>query len=140
MRDLTARKSSRALARAGFTLLEIMIVITIILILLTLAAGRYEKSVLRAKESALRQDLRVMRASIDQYTLDKQIAPQSLEDLVSSGYLREIPTDPITRQKDWRVDVDSVVISPEQQGTGITDVHSNSPSISPFENTPYDKW
>ena len=124
MRDITARKSSRALALAGFTLLEIMIVITIILILLTLAAGRYEKTVLRAKESALKQDLRVMRAAIDQYTLDKQTAPQSLEDLVSAGYLREIPTDPITRLKDWRVDVESVVISPEQQGTGITDVHS----------------
>ena len=138
MREAVRRKGSLALA--GFTLLELMIVITIILILLTLAAGRYEKSVLRSKETALRQDLRVMREAIDQYTLDKQTAPQSLEDMVSAGYLREIPTDPITRQKDWRVDVDNVVISPEQQGTGITDVHSNSPAISPFENTPYDKW
>jgi prepilin-type N-terminal cleavage/methylation domain-containing protein len=81
----------------GFTLLELMIVMTIILILATMGAGRYEQSVQRAKEAALKQDLFVMRQAIEQYTLDKTTAPQSLDDLVTAGYLREIPTDPMTR-------------------------------------------
>ncbi len=139
-RNNSAQISRRALARAGFTLLEMMIVVTIILILLGLGSGLYIKSVLRSKEAALKQDLFVMRQSIEQYTLDKQAAPQSLEDLVSSGYLREIPTDPITRAKDWQVEYENVVLSPEQSGTGITNVHSASENISPFENTQYSKW
>ncbi len=125
---------------AGFTLLELMIVITIILILIALGAGRYEQSVARSKEAALKQDLFVMRQAIEQYTLDKQAAPQSLDDLVSAGYLREIPMDPMTRQKDWRVDYENVVLSPDQTGTGITDVHSTSERVSPFEKTPYSSW
>ncbi len=124
----------------GFTLLELMIVITIILILITIGAGHYQRSLLRAKEAALHHDLRVMREAIEQYTLDKQTAPQSLDDLVSAGYLREIPTDPITRRKDWRADFENVLLSPEQSGTGITDVHSTSESVSPFENSPYSSW
>jgi len=127
-------------ARAGFTLLELMIVITIILILLALGVGRYEQSVLRSREAALKQDLFVMRHAIEQYTLDKQSAPQSLDDLVSGGYLREIPVDPMTRQKDWRVDYENVLLSPEQSGVGITDVHSTSDRVSPFEKTPYSSW
>ncbi len=127
-------------ARAGFTLLELMVVITIILILLALGTGRYEQSVLRSREAALKQDLFVMRHAIEQYTLDKQSAPQSLDDLVSAGYLREIPVDPMTRQKDWRVDNENVLLSPEQSGTGITDVHSSSDRVSPFEKTPYSSW
>ena len=121
-------------------MLELMIVITIILILLALGAGRYQQSVLRAKEAALRQDLLVMRKSIDQYTLDKEQAPQSLDDLVSAGYLREIPVDPITRQKDWRTETCDLLLSPEQSATGICDVKSNAASVSPFENTPYNTW
>jgi len=127
-------------ARTGFTLLELMIVITIILILLALGVGRYEQSVLRSREAALKQDLFVMRHAIEQYTLDKQSAPQSLDDLVSAGYLREIPVDPMTRQKDWRVDYENVLLSPEQSGVGITDVHSTSDRVSPFEKTPYSSW
>jgi general secretion pathway protein G len=132
------RRSFRG--RAGFTLLELMIVITIILILLALGVGRYEQSVLRSREAALKQDLFVMRHAIEQYTLDKQSAPQSLDDLVSAGYLREIPVDPMTRQKDWRVDYENVLLSPEQSGTGITDVHSTSDRVSSFEKTPYSSW
>lgn len=135
------RGCARSLRRgAGFTLLELMIVITIILVLLAMGMGRYEQSVLRSKEAALRQDLFVMRNAIEQYTLDKQAAPQSLDDLVSGGYLREVPVDPMTRQKDWRVDYENVVLSPEQSGTGITDVHSSSDRVSPFERTPYSSW
>ncbi len=133
------RQSGRRLA-AGFTLLEMMIVVTIMLVLLSIAAGRYEQSVLRAREAALKQDLAVMRRAIEQYTLDKQQPPQSLEDLVTAGYLREIPVDPITRRKDWQVVQDNFVLSPEQTAYGITDVHSASDQISPFEKTPYSSW
>ncbi len=135
-----ARHRARSLRSAGFTLLELMIVITIILVLLAMGMGRYEQSVLRSKEAALKQDLFVMRNAIEQYTLDKQAAPQSLDDLVSAGYLREVPVDPMTRQKDWRVDYENVVLSPEQAGTGISDVHSSSDRASAFERTPYSSW
>ena len=125
----------------GFTLLEMMVVITIILILLSLATGRYQQSVLRAKEAALKQDLAVMRKAIDEYTLDKLAAPQSLEDLVSAGYLREVPVDPMTGKKDWLVDYETeVLFSPEQTSTGISNVHSASDRASPFEGTAYNSW
>jgi general secretion pathway protein G len=138
--NLRGRTQRRAFACAGFTLLELMIVITIILILIAMGAGRYDQSVARAREAALKQDLTVMRHAIEQYTLDKQAAPQSLEELVGAGYLREVPTDPMTRKKDWRVDYENVLLSPDQSGTGITDVHSSSDRLSPFENTPYSTW
>ena len=124
----------------GFTILEMMIVISIILILLSLAAGRYYQSVVRAKEAALKQDLLVMRQAIDQFTLDKQQAPQSLEDLAQAGYIREVPMDPITRQKDWRTDTCDLLLSPDQTTVGICDVHSNSDRTSPFENSAYNTW
>ncbi len=125
----------------GFTLLEMMVVITIILILLSLATGRYQQSVVRAKEASLKQDLAVMRKAIDQYTLDKLAAPQSLDDLVSAGYLREVPTDPITGKKDWLVDYETdVLFSPEQTSTGVSNLHSASDRISPFEGTAYNSW
>ena len=124
----------------GFTLIELMIVITIIFILIGMAAGRYEKSVQRAREAALKQDLQAMRQSIDNYTLDKQAAPQSLEDLVQAGYLRMVPKDPMTGLTDWVAQFDSVVLSPDQSGTGMIDVHSNSGMVSPFEGTPYNQW
>jgi len=124
----------------GFTLIELMIVITIILILIGMAAQRYEKSVQHAREATLHQDLMVMRQSIDNFTLDKQAAPQSLEDLVQAGYLRQVPKDPMTGAADWVPQFDSVVLSPDQTSTGMTDVHSSSPRVSPFENTPYNEW
>jgi general secretion pathway protein G len=134
------KNSPRALKRLGFTLLELMIVITIILILIAMGAARYERSVIRAREAVLKQDLIEMRKAIEQYTLDKQAAPQSLDDLVSAGYLREIPTDPITRKKEWKVDYENVLLSPEQSTAGVTDVHAMSDQVSPFENTPYNSW
>jgi general secretion pathway protein G len=126
---------------AGFTLLEMMVVITIILILLSMATGRYLQSVIRAKEATLKQDLAVMRKAIDQYTLDKLAAPQSLDDLMGAGYLREVPVDPVTGKKDWQVDFETdVLFSPEQTSTGISNVHSASEKVSPFEGTPYNSW
>jgi general secretion pathway protein G len=134
------RRRSRGYCAAGFTLLEMLIVITIILILAGIAAGRYERSVQRAKEATLKQDLYTMRQAIQQYTLDKQTAPSSLDDLVQSKYLSGIPTDPITRSKDWHPDFEDVLLTPEQTSAGLTDVHSSSTATSPFENTPYNTW
>jgi len=96
--------------------------------------------VTRAKEAALKQDLFVMRHAIEQYSLDKLQAPQSLDDLVSAGYMREVPMDPFTKARDWQVNYENVALSPDQNGTGITDVHSANDALSPFENTPYSTW
>jgi general secretion pathway protein G len=124
----------------GFTLIELMIVISIIFILIGMAAISYGRSVIRAREAALHTDLQTMRDAIQHFTLDKQAAPQSLDDLANAGYLREVPVDPMTRAKDWVPAFEDVVLSPEQSGTGITDVHSASPTVSPFEGTPYNTW
>jgi len=121
-------------------LIEMLIVITIILILAGIAAGRYERSVQRAKEATLKQDLFVMRNAIQQYTLDKEAGPTSLDDLVQSKYLSGIPVDPITRTKDWHTESEQVLLDPQQATPGITDVHSTSDQVSPFENTPYNTW
>jgi general secretion pathway protein G len=125
---------------AGFTLLEMMVVLAIIAILVGIAAGRYDRSVRRAQEATLMSDLKTMRQAIEQYTVDKLTAPQSLEDLVSAGYLREIPKDPITQQRDWQLKFEDVLLSPDQGSAGLTDVHSNSPLVSSVENTPYNTW
>ena len=125
----------------GFTLIELMIVMTIIVILASMAAVRYDRSVDRAKEAALHHDLSVMRDAIEQYTLDKEQAPQSLQDLVDSGYLRAIPRDPVTGTKDWVVSSSDVLLSPDESSSGgITDVHSSSDAVSSFEKTPYSSW
>ncbi|MHB8499645.1 MAG: type II secretion system protein [Candidatus Acidiferrales bacterium] len=134
------RKQGKLSSREGFTLLELMIVISIILILIGMAAQRYDKAVERSREAVLKHDLQVMRQAIDNYTLDKEAAPQSLDDLQQAGYLREVPVDPITRAKDWVPQFDNVVMSPDQVTTGMVDVHSNSGRTSPFEGTPYSSW
>jgi general secretion pathway protein G len=132
---LTIRNNER-----GFTLLELTIVIVIILILVAIAAPMYSNSVVRAREATLRQDLDTLRKCIDQYTLDKQRAPQSLDDLVSAGYLREIPIDPITRSRDtWVVVQEDLYSSIDQTESGITDVHSGAPG-SGLDGTPYSSW
>jgi general secretion pathway protein G len=128
------------LAQRGFTLIELMCVIAIILILATISAGHYEKSVVRAKETTLHTDLKVMRDAIQHYTEDKEMAPSSLDDLVSAHYIQQIPSDPMTNAKDWVTSSEEFDLSPEQSSSGITDVHSASDAISPFENTPYSSW
>ena len=138
-RQLLKSRSRRPLA-AGFTLIELMIVISIIMILIGIAAVQYQRSVQRAREATLKQDLQAMRQCIDNYTLDKQAAPQSLDDLAQAGYLRTVPKDPITGAADWDLQFDSVVLSPEQSGTGLVDIHSHSGATSPFEGTPYNQW
>jgi general secretion pathway protein G len=136
---IARRRGSRELS-TGFTLIELMIVITIIFILLGLAAGQYRLSVVRAREAALLDDLHVMREAIDNYTVDKQVAPQSVEDLKNEKYLRDVPTDPMTNATDWQPVFEDVVLSPDQSGTGMTNVHSNSDKVSPFTQTPYNTW
>jgi general secretion pathway protein G len=129
-------------ASQGFTLIELMIVIAIILILATIAVGRYQVSYEKAKEATLKQDLSVLRKAIQDYTTDKEASPNSLDDLVSEHYIGKIPNDPITGKPDWTPDMDcgNLVLSPDQGSGGICGVHSASDAVSPFEQTPYSSW
>ncbi len=132
--------TSKRRGQRGFTLIELMIVISIILILISIAAPIYTSSIQRAREAVLKDDLFTMRSVISQYTLDKQRAPQSLDDLVQAGYLKQIPIDPFTNARDtWTVDQEDVLLSVDQQQPGITDVHSGSSAIS-SDGTPYNSW
>lgn len=130
---------SSARARAGFTLIELIIVIAIIAILASIAAGNYQHSVWRAKEAVLRNDLFTLRSSIDQYTLDKQKAPQSLDDIVSAGYIKFLPKDPITNEPDWVTVQEDSLMAIDQTQPGIVDVHSASPLVS-TDGTVYSTW
>ena len=124
----------------GFTLIELMIVISLILILVSISIPAYNQSILRAKESVLLQNLFTLRSLISQYTLDKQKAPQALEDLVQAGYIKQIPIDPFTGKNDtWTVDQEDYSLSVDQQETGITDVHSGSALMS-SSGTAYSSW
>ena len=123
----------------GFTLLEMMIVISMILILLSIAIPLYNHSILRAKEAVLRQDLFNLRSVISQYTLDKQKAPQSLEDLVQANYMKQIPKDPFTDKPDWVVEQEEVLLAVDQQEPGISDPHSAS-NLTSTEGTAYSSW
>jgi len=126
----------------GFTLIELMIVISVILILISVALPAYNQSILRARESVLRQNLFTLRSVISQYTLDKQKAPQSLDDLVSAGYLKQIPTDPMTQRNDtWTAEQEEgTIMSLDQQDEGgIVDVHSGSSGIG-SDGTAYNTW
>jgi general secretion pathway protein G len=134
------KRGSGARRSRGFTMMELMVVVAIILVLIGMAAGRYERSMVRAREAVLHQDLQTLRSAIDQYTLDKEKAPGSLNDLVEAGYLREIPVDPTTRNREWHTEFENVLQSVDQTSSGITDVHSTSDAVSPFEGTPYSSW
>ena len=126
---------------AGFTLIELIIVISIMLILISIAAPLYRTSIIRSKEAVLRDDLFTLRSLIDQHTVDKQEAPQSLEDLVSAGYLRQIPVDPFTGSREtWEVVFEEDVLSnPDQKAAGITDVHSGS-GLRSLTGDLYNTW
>jgi len=116
-----------------------MVVLAIIIILATLASASYQRSVVHAKEAALHQDLSEMQKAIDNYTMDKATAPNSLQDLVPD-YLNQIPVDPMTGQREWSTDECDELLSPDQTSTGICNVHSESDAVSPFDNTSYSSW
>ena len=123
---------------AGFTLLELMIVISIIIILVSVALPQFQKTIMHARETVLRDDLFKMRSLLDQYAADKGKLPQSLDDLVNEHYLREVPKDPITDNKDWNVETGEDPYSTEG-ASGVTNVHSASGDVS-TEGTPYSEW
>jgi len=126
--------------RGGFTLIEMMIVMSIIIILIGLAIPFYQKSIIRAKETVLHNNLSAMRNTIDEYTYDKQKAPQSLQDLVTDGYLRSVPKDPITGSSDsWKITMEDAGQAVNQNEPGIFDVHSGSAQKS-LEGTAYSDW
>jgi general secretion pathway protein G len=125
---------------AGFTMVELMIVMAIIVTLVSIALPLYQKAIIRAKESILKSNLFTLRQVIDEYTYDKQKAPQSLRDLVTEGYLREIPVDPIAgTNQNWKVIMEDSLQSVNQTEPGIFDVRSSSDKNG-LDGTPYSDW
>src|ERR1700724_879227 len=125
----------------GFTLIELMIVISVILILVSVALPAYNQSIWRARESVLKQNLFALRSVISQYTLDKQKAPQALEDLVTAGYFKQITNDPRPGRNDsWTVEEETdTIMTVDQQEPGIYDVHSGSTATG-SDGTAYNTW
>ena len=123
----------------GFTLIEMMIVMSIIVILIGIAIPFYQKSLIRAKETVLHSNLVAMRSAIDEYSYDKQKAPQSLQDLVTAGYLREVPKDPVANSTDWKIIMEDAGQAVNSTEPGIFDVRSNANGKS-LEGTPYSDW
>src|ERR1044072_4181503 len=124
----------------GFTFVELIVVITIVVILITMAIPIYSNTIKRSKESVLKQNLFTLRTVIDNYTYDKQKAPPTLQDLVTEGYLREVPIDPMTgSNQTWRTVMEDASQSVNQAEPGIFDVKSGSDKIS-LDGTPYSDW
>ena len=122
--------------KRGFTLVEIMVVVAIIVTILSIAVPFYTTAMVRAKESVLQSNLFTMRSVIDQFTYDKEAPPQSLDELVSEGYLREIPIDPFTESRDtWQMINDA---GPTGE-TGLYDVRSGSDRTA-LNGTLYSEW
>jgi general secretion pathway protein G len=137
---LSRSGGSAAASDAGFTLIELMIVMAIIAILATIAVPSYTANVKHAREAVLKEDLHTMRSAIDSYTYDKQKAPQSLEELVQAGYLHELPKDPFTQRSDtWLPSEGSSLTTLDETQGGIDDVHSGSQQVS-TEGTTYNTW
>ena len=127
--------------RQGFTLLELMVVLTILLILATMSMPLFNTAIVHAREAVLKDDLYTLRKLIDEYTLDKQKPPTSLSDLVDAGYLRAgVPVDPFTGSSDtWQTDTEEVPTSPSQAASGIVNVHSGSDGTA-LDGTAYSSW
>jgi len=123
----------------GFTLIELMIIISIIAILLAIAIPSFGRSIVATRERTLRSELATMRKAIWDYTFDKQKAPQSLDDLVTAGYLTKIPIDPITRETNWEPVEEEVLIVVDEQESGVIDVHSASENTA-TDGTAYNTW
>ena len=140
MERLTPSGNRLTRRRLGFTLIEMMIVMAIIVILISVAIPFYQKAIIRAKESVLHNNLFAMRSAIDEYTYDKQKAPQSLQDIVTQGYLREVPRDPITGNSDsWKIIMEDSGQAVNSTEPGIFDVRSGATGKS-LEGTSYSDW
>jgi len=134
------RKSELRRRQFGFTMVELMIVMAIVVILISIAIPQYQKSIVRARESVLKNNLFTLRQVIDEYTYDKQKAPQSLQDLLAAGYLREIPIDPITGTNEtWHTIMEDALQSVNQTEPGIYDVKSGSDKTG-LDGTPNADW
>jgi general secretion pathway protein G len=136
---LPIQSGSEQRRRRGYTLIELIIVMAIISILVSIAVPMYQKSLLRTKESMLHSHLFTLRTVIDEYTFDKKKAPQTLQDLVSEGYLRAVPIDPITGNDQWRTINEDSLIAVDQTQPGIYNVQSMS-DLTSLEGTPYSQW
>jgi general secretion pathway protein G len=131
---------NRRRSESGFTLLELMIVMVVIGLLAAIAIPAYTTNIKHAREAVLKEDLHVMRQAIDSYTVDKQKAPQSLDDLVQSGYIKVMPIDPFTHRSDTWMPVQSDALSTlDQTASGIDDVHSGSQETA-IDGTSYNSW
>ena len=133
--ELPIQSGNKSVNR-GYTLIELIIVMAIVSILMAIAIPQYQKSIRRTKESLLNIHLQTLRTVIDEYTFDKKKAPQTLQDLVSEGYLRAVPIDPITGDNNWRLVIEDSLSAVDQTQPGIFDVHSLSDQIS-LEGVPY---
>ena len=134
----TARPSDGR--QRGFTLVELMVVMAIIAVLMAVAVPSFISAIRSAKEAALREDLHTIRDAIEQYTEDKEAAPQSLDDLVQAGYLKALPIDPMTHSSTtWTAEQSDSYTSVDQSQTGINDVHSGSELVG-SNGEPYSQW
>ena len=138
MECLDCQSKVKMTNQRGFTMLELVIVMTIIVILAAIGVANYQMLQQHAKEAVLKQDLRDMRKAIDQYAADKEHLPGTLDDLVTDGYILKIPIDPITTADDWKVDIEEDTIS-RTGGQGIVDVHSNAPGEG-SDGVPYSEY
>ena len=126
--------------RRGFTLIEMMIVMAIIVILISVAVPYYQKAIIRAKETVLHNNLFAIRSAIDEYSFDKQKAPHNLQDLVSDGYLRDVPKDPVTQRSDtWKLIIEDAGQAVSSSEPGLFDVRSGSDQKS-LDGTAYSEW
>jgi general secretion pathway protein G len=137
---VTMRTAKTMRRQDGFTLVELMVVMLIISVLAAIAIPAYIASLRNAREAVLKEDLHVMRQAIDSYTMDKEKGPQALDDLVQAGYLKEVPTDPMTHSNStWVTATSDVLESVDQSDPGINDVHSGSDEQG-TNGQPYSSW